>query len=1017
LLYPFRPAYTFKSTLEGFKETAEKYEQNRGIPCRNSSVNAEKTRFMNTKGLATATGGKRNRDARDTAPAAVASSPIRLYLWFLLFLLGILLVLFHPALLNPDLTQFSNDLPLGVYKSNALQLPGGFSGIWLDLNSIGMGLGTSSVIFSNLLRWGCIHFGSVVWFAKFFPPITLFFLGSCAWLFFRSLKLSPMACLLGGLAVALNSGFFSATCWGIGTQEIGVGYDFLALAAVASSSSGKRWLKLILAGFAVGMGIMEGVDVGALLSMLVAAFVMLQALVEGVSLRNFFKGVARTAVVTVFAVFIATQALSSLIDYQIKNIAGITGSAQDARTKAERWDWATTWSFPKRETLSLFIPGLFGYRMDTPDGGNYWGAMGRDPAWDRYFANGEQGPAPQGAMRFTGGGAYNGVLVMLIAIWAALQAFRKNESVFSPDQRKNMWFWTALAVFTLLISYGRFAPFYRLVYSLPYFSTIRNPCKFIMFFDLAVLILFAYGVHGLGARYLSGTVSTLDLGTRVKNWWRKAAAFDKRWVAGCFITIAASLAGWMIFATSRSSFEHYLQTVGFEPPLTESMAAFSIHQVGWYILFLVVSVIAMILVFSGTFAGKRAKWAGLLLGLIVVADLVRANDPWVKYVDFKNKNEIGVSGGSTNPLIEMLREKPYEHRVAMMPLREQDDFTETAQLYRIEWAQHQFQYYNIQSLDIVQMSRMAQDLAAFQAATVTGPMTRRWELTNTRYLLGPAVWIVTQPDGQKQGFPFLEALNQQIDPEQHRFRTLGMFNLAAKPVRSPYAASRLEIETVEAGQPKNGAAIALYEFAGALPRARLFANWRVSTNTDPAALAEWVKKTGSLVPAEWANALASLNATDQSTLKEMMSPEFKPAQTVLLAKPLPLPAANATNQDAGSVEFLSYAPKDIKLKAVANTPAVLLLNDKYDPTWQVRVDGKPAELLRCNFVMRGVAVQPGEHTVEFIYQLDPKPMYVSIAGIGVALLLTGFLAVSSFRRTSAAPGEPLKQDAPNGKPK
>ena len=38
---------------------------------------------------------------------------------------------------------------------------------------------------------------------------------------------------------------------------------------------------------------------------------------------------------------------------------------------------------------------------------------------------------------------------------------------------------------------------------LPYFSRIRNPIKFLVFFLWAVVILFAYGIHALDQRYLS----------------------------------------------------------------------------------------------------------------------------------------------------------------------------------------------------------------------------------------------------------------------------------------------------------------------------------------------------------------------------------------------------------------------------------------------------------------------------------------------------------------------------------
>jgi uncharacterized membrane protein YfhO len=70
---------------------------------------------------------------------------------------------------------------------------------------------------------------------------------------------------------------------------------------------------------------------------------------------------------------------------------------------------------------------------------------------------------------------------------------------------------------------------------------------------------------------------------------------------------------------------------------------------------------------------------------------------------------------------------------------------------------------------------------------------------------------------------------------------------------------------------------------------------------------------------------------------------------------------------------------------------VLLLNDRFDPHWSVLVDGKPAELLRCNFIMRGVYLTPGEHTVEFRFTLPKGPLYVSLTAIGVGIFLLGFL--------------------------
>ena len=132
----------------------------------------------------------------------------------------------------------------------------------------------------------------------------------------------------------------------------------------------------------------------------------------------------------------------------------------------------------------------------------------------------------------------------------------------------------------------------------------------------------------------------------------------------------------------------------------------------------------------------------------------------------------------------------------------------------------------------------------------------------------------------------------------------------------------------------------------------------------------------------------------------LVSTNFDAWKTVLVSTPLPTSPHNTTNENSGTVEFKSYAPKDIVFDAHADIPSVLLLNDKYDPNWHVFVDGKPAPLLRCNFIMRGVYLTPGAHTVEFKFSLPLGLFYVSLSAIGVGILLCGFLIVSTRRMSS-----------------
>jgi hypothetical protein len=883
-------------------------------------------------------------------PAAL-SSTTRPKRWDSLLIITSLLalmlgVLFYQSFV-PGEVVFSNDGPLGGLVDEQNQLPQTFTGLWVDLNSIGLsgGIGTPSI--SSLLRLVTGPVG----YAKFFAPVALLILGIGAWTYFRQLKLAPLAAILGALAAVLTSTFFSDACWGVASHQIAFGMDFLALALIASNSPATpwfvRWVRLALAGFAVGINVVEAADIGAIFSLFVAAFALFHSLVEdGTPMKKFARGVARIAVVAVFAAFFAYQTVVSLVSTQIE---GVVGTQQDAETKAQHWNWATEWSLPKIETLGIAVPGLFGYRMDTPGGGNYWGGVGRDPAWDRYLAGDKQGSPPQGFLRFTGTGNYAGMLVLLVALWAITQSFRRQNSVFSGTHLRFLWFWTAMLVISLLLAFGRFAPFYHLVYILPYFSTIRNPVKFLFVFSWALVIIFAYGIHGLSRRYLEiPATGPASLFGRLKAWWTKVRGFERNWASACIVTLIGSLLGWLIYALQKPNLVAYLKTVGFsDENLAGPIAAFSIRQIGWFILFFALAVGLLTLIFSGAFAGRRSKWGGIFLGALLVLDLGRADLPWIVYWNYPQKY-------ASNPIVDILRNQPYEHRVADLHSN-----TLFENLYGIEWSQQLFPYYNIQSLDIIQMSRMPEDLAAYQAAlTPSGApdtlylVARRWELTNTRYLLGPA--------------GYLESLNQQLDPIQHRFRIVQRFSIVPKPgIENPTQLSELTAVPAQNGE------YALFEFTGALPRAKLYSHWQVSTN-------------------------------DNVTLQTLASTNFDAWGTVLVSTPLPTPPAmNATNNNSGTVEFKSYAPKKLVFNAHAEAPSVLLLNDKYDPAWQVFVDDKRQSLLRCNYIMRGVYLTPGAHTVEFKFSLPLGPLYVSLSAIGVGILLCGFLFFST-RRTSTS---------------
>jgi hypothetical protein len=106
--------------------------------------------------------------------------------------------------------------------------------------------------------------------------------------------------------------------------------------------------------------------------------------------------------------------------------------------------------------------------------------------------------------------------------------------------------------------------------------------------------------------------------------------------------------------------------------------------------------------------------------------------------------------------------------------------------------------------------------------------------------------------------------------------------------------------------------------------------------------------------------------------------------------------------DAGEARVAEDRPGDTLVEARVDAPALLVLNDVHAPGWTATVDGTPAEIVRANYAVRGVWLQPGEHAVRFRYRTPGLA-----AGLAIALALALALAAwaggrHATRRSSAS---------------
>lgn len=931
--------------------------------------------------------------------------------WLLLAAaLGIVLgVLFYQSF-EPHQVLFDNDTPFGFLKSEANSLPSRFEGTWRDLTWLGGGSPAASPTLSTLLAT------VLPWelFLKFYAPFSLFFVGFSLWIFLRAMQFNFLVCTLAALATALNSHYFSIACWGQGPWNMAAGLAFLAMAALVSKSIKQWWARAVLAGLAVGLAVMEGFDIGAILSMYVGGFVILNALAEeGTAVKKAGAAVATELLVVFFAGFIATHTIISLVQTQIEGVAAME---QDVQTKQQRWDAATQWSLPKTETLDLLVPGLFGYRMfqhitEPNHSSAYWGLVGQDPRIPTLL--GSDAPArkeiatvlraPENDLanitsgdratqldtvkdvvkksgiywRYRGTGEFAGTLVALLALFGAANIWRRD----TPYSRRERWhagFWLAAAVFSLLASWGRFGLLYHLLYRLPYFSTIRNPIKFLHPFDMAWIVLAGFGLEALYRKYLRTSVRRPEtsLTDHISAWWRTGSPFDKRWTFFMAALVVVAVAGYFAMTSQRVALIDYLETQTFSHPLATSVVTFSTTHVLWFIGYLVLSVLAIICVLSGAWSGPRIKWVWICFGALIICDLSRADFPWIRYYDYAEKY-------ASNPIFDFLEQQPYEHRVIgkLEPKGPGSGIIPGFGELYFFWLQNDFPYRNIQALDFAQAPHLPDldraFLKAFElkgtdmATTDLSPAVRLWRLTNTRYILAAA--------------NSAELLSYKVPSERGNFKILQLFNMVRKPdVLQPSDYGDMTVEEGEKG------AFALIEYSNALPRAKLFSHWKV-------------------IP-------------DDETLNTLSSPSFDPSQTVLVSdKTPPDNASSPTAGDPGTVQITDYHPKVIRLEADVQSPSILWMAERSSPDWKVWVDGKPSHLLRCDYLMRGVYLTPGKHAVTMKFRPPLKTLYVSMLAIVIGLAVGGYVIVTNRPAPGAAASAvpqppPQKQPAPSSTP-
>jgi hypothetical protein len=109
--------------------------------------------------------------------------------------------------------------------------------------------------------------------------------------------------------------------------------------------------------------------------------------------------------------------------------------------------------------------------------------------------------------------------------------------------------------------------------------------------------------------------------------------------------------------------------------------------------------------------------------------------------------------------------------------------------------------------------------------------------------------------------------------------------------------------------------------------------------------------------------------SESDTLARLKDPAWNPRDKILLQKPatISVPPAVGPAGTSDTVEIGTYTPTEITIDTKTSRSGFVLIDDYYDPDWQVQVNGHDEPLLRADYLLRAVAIPAGESRITMRY--------------------------------------------------
>ncbi len=602
--------------------------------------------------------------------------------------------------------------------------PNAFGSRQLDLI-----LKTGGIFSPHDLLW--IHLPSLVCHDLTYLVDTLAIAAGGAYLL-RGRNVPYSAAWFGGGVLAFAGYSFTLVSAGHrGFFEMGV-YAVFMLACVLRAMEGKGYVHFAIAGACAGWSIKSAPDMAFPYLMFAVGYgcwLMFRnaaARLWSLRLRQLLIGLPMTAVCFGITAYPSIRAVfttylpqrDALIASSSGGMSPASAASPSAASAYDKWVFATNWSLPPEEVLEFVAPCVLGTQTGDPTS-PYWGRLGRTDGWEEH---------QQGFPNFRQHTVYVGAVPLCLAglaVWSAWRWRRRRLGANcdaddvrpSADWRVDVPFWSVVAVAALLFAFGRYAPFYRVFYELPYMSSLRAPVKFVRFFELATAVLAAIGAANLS---LSPTTHHRIL---LRPWMRATLA-----VALTFLLLALFVGthpSWIATRVARMGLSSMADT------LRDDAAGALVHAA---ICFGAMCAV-LLAVSRGRIHGARVVG---VLAVVVAIDTVTVNRQFIQAIDMGPWYRV-------NKAVEALRPGMTDGPVIANHVTPRSLRT---------WLSCSLNYWGVDNCVPISEDDPGKDALLLRA--LGGNVVRLWELSGASFALVPSTWSRRLPRDRCEHVSWLE---------------------------------------------------------------------------------------------------------------------------------------------------------------------------------------------------------------------------------------------------------------------